>query len=233
MVHNEKILMMYEYHGTVYFYSCRIRETMNLFDTFLAEPINILPQDGVVNFYGEVMSLTEADFYFNRLLGEVDWRCDQAIILGRLIETKRKVAWYGDSGQKEPFSYTYSNTTKYSLPWTPNLHYLKKLVEQKTNETYNSCLLNLYHSGAEGMAWHSDGEKDLKDNGAIASLSFGAERKFAFKHKTNKEIIALQLKPASLLVMKGETQKHWLHRLPPTKKVLEPRINLTFRTIQQ
>ncbi|MBU2924187.1 alpha-ketoglutarate-dependent dioxygenase AlkB [Colwellia sp. 4_MG-2023] len=206
---------------------------MNLFESFLAEPINILPQDGVVNFYGEIMTQAEADFYFEHLLSEVDWRCDQAIILGKLIETKRKVAWYGNSGQKEPFSYTYSNTTKYSLPWTDNLYYLKGVVEQKTNETYNTCLLNLYHSGAEGMAWHSDGEQDLKDNGAIASLSFGAERKFSFKHKHNKEVVSLQLKPASLLVMKDETQKHWLHRLPPTKKVHEPRINLTFRTIQQ
>ena len=83
------------------------------------------------------------------------------------------------------------------------------------------------------MAWHSDGELDLKKNGDIASLSFGAERKFSFKHKLSKEVVALQLKPGSLLVMKGTTQQHWLHRLPPTKKVLEPRINLTFRTIDK
>jgi len=81
------------------------------------------------------------------------------------------------------------------------------------------------------MAWHSDGEKDLKDQGAIASLSFGVERKFAFKHKQSKEVISLPLKAGSLLVMKGATQQHWLHRLPPTKLITEPRINLTFRTI--
>ncbi|PTB90925.1 alpha-ketoglutarate-dependent dioxygenase AlkB, partial [Marivirga lumbricoides] len=98
-------------------------------------------------------------------------------------------------------------------------------------ETYNSCLLNLYHNGSEGMAWHSDGEKDLKKNGAIASMSFGAERKFAFKHKESKETVALWLENGSLLVMKGSTQTYWLHRLPPTTKVSEPRINLTFRTI--
>jgi alkylated DNA repair dioxygenase AlkB len=91
--------------------------------------------------------------------------------------------------------------------------------------------LNLYHSGEEGMAWHSDGEKDLKKNGAIASVSFGAERKFAFKHKQTKETIALNLEHGSLLIMKGATQTNWLHRLPPTKKVDKARINLTFRTI--
>ena len=108
---------------------------------------------------------------------------------------------------------------------------LKELVEQKTNETFNSCLLNLYHTGEEGMAWHSDGEKDLKKNGAIASLSFGAERKFAFKHKTSKETVSLVLEHGSLLIMKDQTQTNWLHRLPPTKRIFTPRVNLTFRTI--
>lgn len=202
---------------------------MDLFEQSLAEPINILPHDGEVNYYGEVISGVESDFYFNSLLTEISWRCDQAIIFGKHIETKRKVAWYAD----QAFSYTYSNITKCALPWIENLHLLKNIVEQKTGETYNSCLLNLYHNGSEGMAWHSDGEKDLKRNGAIASLSFGAERKFAFKHKNSKEVVSLNLKPGSLLVMKGETQQHWLHRLPPNKKVQGARINLTFRTIKE
>jgi alkylated DNA repair dioxygenase AlkB len=200
---------------------------MDLFEQVLAEPINILPKDGVVNYHGEIMHRDESDNYFNALFNEIEWRCDQAVIFGKHIETKRKVAWYAEHS----FSYTYSNITKKALPWTQNLLALKELVEQKTGESYNSCLLNLYHSGEEGMAWHSDGEKDLQENGAIASLSFGAIRKFAFKHKQNKEVVSLLLKPGSLLVMKGITQKHWLHRLPPTKKVFEPRINLTFRTI--
>ena len=108
---------------------------------------------------------------------------------------------------------------------------MKKKVEEKTGEKFNSCLLNLYHNGSEGMAYHSDGEKDLKKNGAIASLSFGAERKFSFKHKTTKDKVELLLENGSLLVMKDQTQSFWLHRLPPTTKILMPRINLTFRTI--
>ena len=81
------------------------------------------------------------------------------------------------------------------------------------------------------MGWHSDGEKDLKKDGAIASVSFGAERKFAFKHKKTREKVDLNLESGSLLIMKGKTQTHWLHRLPPTNKVHSARINLTFRTI--
>ncbi|HBW81787.1 MAG TPA: alpha-ketoglutarate-dependent dioxygenase AlkB [Sphingobacterium sp.] len=151
------------------------------------------------------------------------------MIFGNEIVTKRKVALYGD----QAFEYSYSNTTKRALPWTKELLELKKIAEEQTQETYNSCLLNLYHNGDEGMAWHSDGEKDLKKHGAIASLSFGAERKFAFKHKTSKEKIDLILGHGSLLVMKGLTQTYWLHRLPPTKKAFSARINLTFRSIDQ
>lgn len=199
-------------------------------DLFSTEEIpNILPYDGVVLYYGQVMSNQYAQNYYQTLLQQIAWENDKAIIFGKLIITKRKVAWYGD----KPFSYTYSKTTKSALPWTKELLELKKIVEEKTDETYNSCLLNLYHSGEEGMAWHSDGEKDLKKNGAIASLSFGAVRKFTFKHKSSKEKVSLVLDKGSLLVMTGSTQTHWLHRLPPTKKVHTPRINLTFRTIDK
>lgn len=189
---------------------------------------NILPYDGEVIYYGLTMSLAEANHYFEELLNNIAWMNDQAIIYGKLITTKRKVAWYGD----QAFPYTYSKTTKTALPWTPALLELKTIAEQKTNESYNSCLLNLYHDGSEGMAWHSDGEKDLKKNGSIGSMSFGAVRKFAFKHKSSGARVDIILEHGSLLEMKGETQSHWLHRLPPTKKVNSPRINLTFRTIE-
>jgi alkylated DNA repair dioxygenase AlkB len=200
---------------------------MELFD-FLSDPsLNLLPGDGIVNYYGKLMSAIEASEMVQALLDRIEWRNDEAVIYGKRIITKRKVAWYGE----EAFSYTYSNTTKTALPWTPELLFLKNLAEKHSGETYNSCLLNLYHDGSEGMAWHSDGEKDLRKNGAIASLSFGAERKFCFKHKKSGEKIDVFLEAGSLLVMKGETQTHWVHRLPPTTKVHQPRINLTFRTI--
>ncbi|WP_304344341.1 alpha-ketoglutarate-dependent dioxygenase AlkB [Chryseobacterium koreense] len=190
---------------------------------------NLLPRDGTVNYYGKILDPEKADYYFEKLLKKIDWKNDEAIIFGKKILTKRKVAWYGN----EDFEYTYSKSTKKALPWIPELLELKKRVEEISGETYNSCLLNLYHDGAEGMAYHSDGEKDLKKNGAIASLSFGAERKFSFKHKETKEKVGLVLEHGSLLVMKDETQTFWLHRLPPTKKIFSPRINLTFRTITE
>lgn len=188
---------------------------------------NLLPFDGVAEYYAKIMTDAAAHQSFEYLFHSIEWRNDEAVIYGKHYVTKRKVAWYGD----KPFAYNYSNTTKFALPWTNELKQLKELSEKRTGETYNSCLLNLYHSGEEGMAWHSDGEKTLLDNGAIASLSFGAERKFAFKHKQSGHVISVLLEHGSLLVMKGTCQKHWLHRLPPTKKVTRPRVNLTFRTI--
>ncbi|MBZ9630450.1 alpha-ketoglutarate-dependent dioxygenase AlkB [Salegentibacter sp. LM13S] len=198
-------------------------------DLFNDNPIsNILPNDGEVNYYGKILNNEDAQHYFDHLLRNIQWDNDKAIIFGKLIVTKRKAAWYGD----KPFDYTYSKTTKSALPWTRELLEIKEIIEKKTGETFNSCLLNLYHSGEEGMAWHSDGEKDLKKNGAIGSLSLGADRKFSFKHKVTKHTVSVILEKGSLLVMQGRTQTNWLHRLPPTKKVKSPRINLTFRTIE-
>src|SRR6185312_6281353 len=202
-------------------------EKMDLFNTVINEKTNLLPKDGTVNYYGRLFDQKEADHYLQMLLANVDWRNDEAIIFGKKIITKRKVAWYGD----KRFQYTYSKITKLALPWTNELLQIKSFTEERTGETFNSCLLNLYHNGEEGMAWHSDGETDLKKNGAIASLSFGAERKFAFKHKQTKEKVELVLEHGSLLIMKGTTQDHWLHRLPPTKQISKARVNLTFRTI--
>jgi alkylated DNA repair dioxygenase AlkB len=200
---------------------------MDLFNPNPTPQTNLLPQDGTVNYYGKLLNDADANHYLNTLLNTIDWKNDEAILFGKHITTKRKVAWYGD----QPFDYTYSNTTKKALPWIPELQTLKTLIEQTTGETFNSCLLNLYHTGEEGMAWHSDGEKALKKNGAIASISFGAERKFSFKHKQTSEIVSIILQHGSLLIMKNTTQTYWLHRLPPTKTVSKPRLNLTFRTI--
>ncbi len=200
---------------------------MDLFDNTAPANKNRLPGNGTVYYYGKILLRIEADKYLDILLQTIEWKNDVAIIYGKRIETKRKVAWYAD----RPFAYTYSNTTKLAMPWTRELLELRKIVEQLSGETYNSCLLNLYHNGNEGMAWHSDAEKDLKKNGAIGSLSLGASRKFSFKHKETKETVSLILEHGSLLVMKDNTQTNWLHRLPPTKLVSLPRVNLTFRTI--
>jgi alkylated DNA repair dioxygenase AlkB len=198
---------------------------MDLFSIEADGNANLLPHDGTVNYYGKLFSDQEAESYYQILMNTIAWKNDEAFIMGKQIITKRKVAWYGD----EQYSYTYSNASKLALPWTKELLRLKEISEERTGTSFNSCLLNLYHNGDEGMAYHSDDEKALAKDSAIASLSFGAERKFLLKHKKTKETISVFLERGSLLVMKDETQTNWLHRLPPTKKVNSPRVNLTFR----
>jgi len=200
---------------------------MDLFSVIKDINQNFLPYDGTVLYFGQLFSNQQANAYYEALLNTIEWKNDEAFIMGKHIITKRKVAWYGD----QEYAYTYSNSTKYALPWTTELKALKQIAEENTKSTYNSCLLNLYHNGNEGMAYHSDDEKALGKNTSIASMSFGAERKFLFKHKTSKETIGLFLENGSLLEMKDATQTHWLHRLPPTKKINTPRINLTFRSM--
>ena len=196
---------------------------MNLFNNTIHT--NLLPCDGIVNYYGKVLTPHHAQYYLDKLLNTTEWKNDEAIIFGRHIITKRKVAWYADTN----YEYTYSNRTKLALRWTKELLELKKLVDEIAGATFNSCLLNLYHNGDEGMAWHSDDEKTLEKDSPIASLSFGAERKFMLKHKKAKNTLSLILEAGSLLIMKGTTQTNWQHSLPKSKKIKEPRVNLTFR----
>ncbi len=196
-------------------------------DLFHDKKTNLLPKDGVVQYYGRVILTEKANLFMEALFNSIEWRNDEVVIYGKRIITNRKMAWYGDKA----FEYKYSNIIRTALPWTSELLELKEIVESNTQENYNSCLLNLYHDGTEGMGWHSDDEKDLKKDAAIASLSLGAERKFGFKHKQDKQSLYLTLEHGSLLLMKEQVQSHWLHSLPKSSKVLKPRINLTFRTI--
>lgn len=202
---------------------------MNSNNTPVQYPPNILPKDGKSFYFGRILNQNEEEKFFEELMEEVSWKHDEVLIFGKKITTARKTAWYGD----REFEYTYSKMTKKAKLWIPEMLPLKHKVEEETGLKFNSCLLNLYHSGEEGMSWHSDAEAELGPRPSIASLSLGAQRRFVFKHKVSGEKIELQLEPGSLLLMAGETQKHWLHSLPKSKKITEPRINLTFRNIKK
>lgn len=189
---------------------------------------NIINKDGIAVYYGCILNAETLPAIYTNLFNKIAWQQDQIIMFGKPITTKRKVAFYADNH----IDYTYSSVKKKSLPWTPELLEIKNLIESHTGAKYNACLLNLYHTGDEGMGWHSDDEKEIMVNSSIASLSIGAERKFAFKHKATKETVSVMLENGSLLEMKGSIQQNWWHSLPKTKKVGVPRINLTFRQMQ-
>ena len=185
----------------------------------------LLQRDGIVEYTPSFFNCTESENLFNELLATTPWQEDEVVLFGQRRILSRKVAWMGDA----TFSYCYSGTSKTASPLTPALLLIKKRVEQRCAHHFNSCLLNLYHNGSEGMGWHSDDEKTLGRNPVIASVSFGAERVFKLKHRESKEVVSVVLEHGSLLMMKGETQHHWVHTMPKTTKITTPRINLTFR----
>jgi alkylated DNA repair dioxygenase AlkB len=189
---------------------------------------NLLNKDGDVRYYPAVMDPEVCSAIFTALMGSLDWQVDQLRMFGKLITTKRKVAWVGDEG----CSYTYSGIKKEPQPWTLELLRIKSKVEAIAQCEFNSCLLNLYHDGSEGLGWHSDNEPELVQSDPIASLSLGAARKFSFKHKTDKTNASLMLENGSVLLMHAPTQTFWNHSLVKTTRPVGPRINLTFRAIQ-
>lgn len=199
----------------------------NLF-TALADPRqNLLPCGGEVYYFGKILTARQSDLYFHELINGIKWKNDSLQIYGKTIISKRQYAWHADG----PFNYAYSGVGRIAEPWTDTLLELRKIAEEECGINFNSCLLNLYHDGAEGMAWHSDDEKLLGDHPPIASISLGAERNFAFRHKQDKQRIDVMLSNGSLLLMKGECQKFWQHSLPKSAKVKSARINLTFRNV--
>ena len=188
---------------------------------------NLLPKDGFVRYYPEFITGLESLNLLNRLQKSLQWEADQLMIFGRLITTRRKVAWIGDP----KCTYTYSGMKKQPQSWTPELLIVKRLVEDLAHAKFNSCLLNFYHDGEDGMGWHSDDEKELDPHSPIASLSLGSTRKFSFKHKKDQSTTSLFLENGSALIMHPPTQQFWQHALLKTKTIHSPRINLTFRKI--
>ena len=186
---------------------------------------NIINYDGQAIYFGVIFNDQENESYYNDLFNKIEWRNEVVVMFGKEITTKRKVAFYAD----KEIEYTYASKTKIGMQWNETLLAIKQTIESFTKVSYNACLLNLYHDGTESMGWHSDDEKEIVPNSSIASVSFGAERKFSFKHKSSKETISVMLENGSLLEMKGSIQKNWLHAMPKTSKVNTPRINLTFR----
>lgn len=181
------------------------------------------------HFWQEVADDGEADEVFGRLHAQVAWRQEYITIYGKRQPQPRLTAWYGDEGA----TYCYSGLILKPRPWLPILQNLKAQVEAAAQTRFNSVLLNLYRTGQDGMGWHSDNEPELGRNPAIASLSFGAARRFVMRHCDRHDTkVELSLNHGSLVVMKGKTQHHWQHQVPKTVKPVGPRINLTFRLIR-
>lgn len=183
--------------------------------------------NGKMYFYPNYLDLESCSYYLKQLKAHLPWQQEVIQMYGKEIPVPRLSSWHGD---KES-SYTYSGIPLPPNPWNEDLLKLKSICEEASNHTFNSVLANLYRNGNDSVAWHADDEPELGKNPVIASLTFGAERKFQLRHKTTKERIDLILKNGSLLVMQGQLQHYWQHQIPKTKKRIGERMNLTFRRI--
>jgi alkylated DNA repair dioxygenase AlkB len=187
-----------------------------------------MPEADVI-FYRTFFSEARANVFYEELYRNANWRQEQIKLYGKLIDLPRRTAWYGDEGR----SYTYSGITVTPNPWMPVLLEIKKEIEIVSGVIFNSVLLNLYRTERDSVAWHSDDEPELGRNPVIGSVSFGATRRFQFKHKRDKAPRQkIDLPHGSYLLMKGLTQHSWLHQVPKETKPLGARINLTFRVIK-
>lgn len=197
---------------------------------------NLLPFDGQVNDLGIVIE--DSRELYQTLLSELPWQADVVTLFGKTHITTRQIVWMGDYY----INYRYSGHLRQTLPWSDTVFHVKQLVEQQLADIgieveFNSCLLNYYPTGSDGMGYHADDEKELGHQPIIAALSLGATRKFVFKHKTirhqDKPVkVERYLESGQLIVMHGETQTYWKHAITKTKTVNEGRISLTFRRMR-
>ncbi|HVT33540.1 MAG TPA: alpha-ketoglutarate-dependent dioxygenase AlkB [Rhodanobacteraceae bacterium] len=170
----------------------------------------------------------DADALFEALRREIRWETHRLRLFGRTIDSPRLSCWIGDAGA----AYTYSGTRFEPRAWTPAISSLREALAKRFGLRFNSVLANLYRDGRDSMGWHSDAERELGSEPAIASLSFGAPRVFRFRSRATRETaLAIPLAHGSLLVMRGATQRLYQHDLPKADVAIGARVNLTFRTI--
>lgn len=176
------------------------------------------------NFFAKSAS----DMYLKLLRENVSWKQESMNMYGKKINFPRLTAWYGDNDKP----YSFSGITLQPLPWNTEILEIKKYIEPEAKVIFNSVLLNLYRNGSDSISWHTDAEPELGTNPVIASVNFGATRKFQLKHIKTGERIEIELEHGSLLIMQGELQHCWQHQVPKTSKIIGERINLTFRVIK-
>lgn len=192
-------------------------------------PLSPLPlDDATLGFDPCWLAPAEAEDLFAELRRQVAWEVHRIRLFGREVDSPRLSSWIGDADAV----YRYSGTQFEPQPWLPVLQPIRARLARELGVGFNSVLANLYRGGADAMGWHSDDEPELGAAPVIASLSLGAPRRFLLRHRQEPDRkLALELVSGSLLVMAGETQRHYRHALPRTRRVVGERINLTFRLV--
>ena len=185
-------------------------------------------ENGEYLFYPNFFSKSESDNFLQALKENILWKQESMNMYGKKIDFPRLTSWYGDNDKP----YKFSGITLQPLTWTTHILEIKNKIEPQAKITFNSVLLNRYRDGNDSISWHTDAEPELGKNPVIASVNFGATRKFQLRHIKTKQKLEIELTHGSLLIMQGELQHYWQHQVPKTSKILGERINLTFRVIK-
>lgn len=164
---------------------------------------------------------------FMATLTDLPWQQPEIMMFGRKILIPRQQLWMGDAH----CSYRYSGVTFVPEPWQPEILQLTQQINQRLQQSFNCVLLNWYQDGSQAMGWHSDDEPELGVAPQIASLSLGQQRRFDLRHRQTNAQLQLELANGSLLLMAGQCQQYWQHRLPKQAQATAQRFNLTFRYI--
>lgn len=192
-----------------------------------SEPIQLLPFDGSAILYRDFITVDRANQIFSALYSETKWEEHDLVLFGKRIAEPRLSTWHSEAD----ITYRYSGSLRTPQPWTDLLKSLRDECAVKTGAQFNAVFANLYRDGSDGVGWHADNEACNGPEPTIASLSFGASRRFDLRHRESKQTVSTQLDNGSLLVMSGLSQHLWVHQVPRTKRIDQPRINLTFRNV--
>ncbi|MDM1556141.1 alpha-ketoglutarate-dependent dioxygenase AlkB [Chryseobacterium indologenes] len=198
---------------------------LTLFDS---EELYEFPKD-LLEFREHFLSREEADLLKDKLLHSTSWEQRTQKMYDKTVITPRLTAWYGNDRKSYDSA---DNNTSSSNSWTPELFSLKERIEKEFGYQFNGVLLNLYRDNNDSVAWHRDKESRYGKRPVIASISLGQTRNFDFRKKDHHQSkYSLPLPHGSLLIMKGDLQEHWEHRIAKSRLQMGPRINLTFRLI--
>lgn len=202
---------------------------MSQLSLFEADEYYEFPEE-LLEYTKDFLPEKEASQLFDQLLAITPWKQNTQKMYDKTVVTPRLTAWYGDSSTR----YHLGNNEFQVNEWSTELINLKERIEKCTGYTFNSVLLNLYRDGNDSVAWHRDKESELGNRPVIASVSLGQVRNFDFrKVGDHRKKYSLALEHGSLLIMKGNLQVKWEHRISKSVIKMKPRINLTFRLINE
>jgi alkylated DNA repair dioxygenase AlkB len=184
----------------------------------------LLPEE-LIDYIPGFFTRKESDQFLNTFLSTVPWQQNKVMMYEKEVWTPRLSAWFGERPIR-------SDDKRMPLAWTPELMFMKERIEAWTGITFDGVLLNYYRDHKDSVAWHSDKDTIPGLKTEIASVSFGQERTFDFRNKADHcQKYSIMLEHGCLLLMKGDLQKYWEHRIAKSIIQMRPRINLTFRKV--